>query len=141
MSTPVSQRDGDAPTPLPPLRTPLSDEAALHDAFVAEYPLLSAEARAELGVEAASLSPKVVEGAFVRAWDARARFRTPAELHQFLIEDVHHAAARALSRRAAAHRFAGHDAPQGKQAAHAAGTVDIEQSWAHVVHALHGEPH
>src|SRR3954465_10764056 len=118
MSTPI-QREGDAAIPLP-LRTPLADENALHDAFLAEYPTLSAEATAELGSEAAALTPKVVEGAFVRAWDARARFRTPAELHQFLVEDVHHAAARALSRRAAAHRFAGHDAPQGKQAAHAA---------------------
>jgi ferric-dicitrate binding protein FerR (iron transport regulator) len=140
MSTPVPQRDGDAPLPLP-LRTPLADEAALHDAFVAEYPVLAAEARAELGAEAAALSPKVVEGAFVRAWDARARFHTPAELHQFLVTDVHHAAARALSRRAAAHRFAGHDAPQGKHAAHDAAVVDMEQSWAHVVHALHGEAH
>jgi ferric-dicitrate binding protein FerR (iron transport regulator) len=140
MSTPISQRDGDAPIP-PPLRTPLADEAALHDAFVAEYPILSAEARAELGAEAAALSPKVVEGAFVRAWDARAKFHTPAELHQFLVEDVHHAAARALSRRAAAQRFAGPDAGHAKHAAHAADTTNMDQSWAHVVHALHGEAH
>jgi ferric-dicitrate binding protein FerR (iron transport regulator) len=140
MSTPVSQRDGDAPTPLPPLRTPLSDEAALHDAFVAEYPLLSAEARAELGVEAASLSPKVVEGAFVRAWDARAKFQTPAQLHQFLVEDVHHAAARALSRRAAAHRFAGHETTQ-KHVSRPTDEINMEQSWMHVLHALHGESH
>lgn len=140
MSTPVSHREGDAAIPLP-LRTPLADENALHDAFLAEYPTLTAEAKAELGSEAAALTPKVVEGAFVRAWDARARFRTPAELHQFLVEDVHHAAARALSRRAAAHRFAGHESPQSKQTARTAGEVDMEQSWAHVVHALHGEPH
>ena len=140
MSTPVSQRDGDAPTPLS-LRTPLTDENALHDAFLAEYPTLSAEARAELGTEAAALSPKVVEGAFVRAWDARAKFQTPAQLHQFLIEDVHHAAARALSRRAAAHRFAGHDAPGAKHAVHATNETNMEQSWAHVLHALHGEAH
>jgi ferric-dicitrate binding protein FerR (iron transport regulator) len=140
MSTPVPNREGDAPIPLP-LRTPLADENALHDAFVAEYPILAAEAKAELGAEAASLSPKVVEGAFVRAWDARAKFRTPAELHQFLVADVHHAAARALSRRAAAHRFAGHDAPHTKHAARPTDEIDMEQSWAHVVHALHGEAH
>lgn len=139
MSTPVPHRDGDAPIPLP-LRTPLPDESALHDAFVAEYPLLAAEAKAELGVEAASLTPKVVEGAFVRAWDARAKFHTPAELHQFLVDDVHHAAARALSRRAAAHRFAGHEAPGARHAA-PTDTIDMDQSWAHVVHALHGEAH
>lgn len=140
MSTPVSHGEGGAPIPAP-LRTPLTDEAALHDAFVAEYPTLSAEARAELGAEAAALSPKVVEGAFVRAWDARAKFQTPAELHKFLIEDVHHAAARALSRRAAAHRFAGHEASHVKHASHATDEIDMEQSWAHVLHALRGEPH
>ena len=140
MSTPVSHHDGDASAPLP-LRVPLADESALHAAFIAEYPTLSAEARAELGADAAALSPKVVEGAFVRAWDARAKFETPAQLHQFLIEDVHHAAARALSRRAAAHRFAGHDAPHTKHAAHPTDEVNMEQSWAHVLHALHGEAH
>jgi ferric-dicitrate binding protein FerR (iron transport regulator) len=140
MSTPVSERDGDAPISLP-LRTPLTDEAALHDAFIVEYPTLAAEARAELGAEAAALSPKVVEGAFVRAWDARAKFQTPAQLHQFLIEDVHHAAARALSRRAAAHRFAGHEATPAKHAAHPTDGISMEQSWAHVLHALHGEAH
>ena len=139
MTTQVSHGEGDAPTPLP-AGFALDDERALHDAFVAEYPTLSAEARAELGPDAAALSPKVVEGAFVRAWDARTRFKTPAQLHQFLVEDVHHAAARALSRRAAAHRFAGHDAPQTKHA-HPTDVVDVEQSWAHVVHALRGETH
>ena len=139
MTTSVSQGEGDAPTPLL-ARFALDDERALHDAFVAEYPALSAEARAELGPDAAALSPKVVEGAFVRAWDARERFKTPAQLHQFLVEDVHHAAARALSRRAAAHRFAGHDAPQTKHA-HPTDAVDVEQSWAHVLHAVRGEAH
>jgi ferric-dicitrate binding protein FerR (iron transport regulator) len=139
MSTPVSQGEGDAPTPLD-IRFPLDDEHALHHAFVAEYPTLAAEALAELGPDAAALSPKVVEGAFVRAWDARSRFQTPAQLHQFLVEDVHHAAARALSRRAAAHRFAGHDAPQTRHA-RPTDVVDLEQSWAHVLHALRGEAH
>lgn len=138
MSTPVSHR-GDAPAPLP-LRVPLTDENALHDAFVAAYPTLAQEARSELGADAAGLGPKVVEGAFVRAWDARDRFQTPAQLHEFLIEDVHHAAARALSRRAAAHRLAGHDAPATK-AVHPTDEIDMEQSWAHVLHALHGESH
>jgi ferric-dicitrate binding protein FerR (iron transport regulator) len=139
MTTPVSHGEGDAPTPLP-IRFALGDERALHDAFVSEYPTLSAEARAELGPDAAALTPKVVEGAFVRAWDARARFQTPAQLRQFLVEDVHHAAARALSRRASAHRFAGHDAPQARRA-HPTDVVDIEQSWTHVLHAVRGEAH
>ena len=45
MSTPTSHRDGDAAIPLP-LRTPLMDENALHDAFLAEYPTLTAQAKA-----------------------------------------------------------------------------------------------
>lgn len=140
MSTSVPHGDGDALTALP-IRTPLADEHALHEAFLAEYPTLAAEARADLGAEAAALSPKVVEGAFVRAWDARAKFETPAQLRQFLIEDVHHASARALSRRAAAHRFAGHEAGATKHAPHPTDEVDMQQSWAHVLHALRGEAH
>jgi ferric-dicitrate binding protein FerR (iron transport regulator) len=138
-STPAPQRDSDASTALP-LRTPLADENALHDTFLAEYPMLAAEAQAELGADAAALIPKVVEGAFVRAWDARARFQTPAQVHQFLIEDVHHAAARALSRRATAHRFAGHEATT-KQTAHRTEEINMEQSWAHVLDALRGDAH
>ncbi len=140
MSTSVPHGDGDALIPLP-TRTPLADEHALHEAFLAEYPTLAAEARAELGSDAAALSPKVVEGAFVRAWDAREKFQTPAQLRAFLIEDVHHASARALSRRAAAHRFAGHEGGAKKHAPHPTDEVDMQQSWAHVLHALRGEAH
>jgi ferric-dicitrate binding protein FerR (iron transport regulator) len=140
MSTSVPHSDGDTAVPLSP-PTALVDEDALHRAFLAEYPMLAAEARAELGAEAAALTPKVVEGAFVRAWDARAKLETPAQLHQFLVDDVHHAAARALSRRAAAHRFAGNDPHAAKLAAHPTSEISMEQSWAHVQHALHGEPH
>ncbi len=140
MTTLISQHPGDGPIP-PSLRAPLLDEDALHDAFVAEYSALTAEARGELGTEAVSLTPKVVEGSFVRAWDAREKLRTPAELHHFLVEDVHHAAARALSRRATAHRFAGHEPAQAKHAGHAIAETSMEQSWVHVLHALHGEAH
>jgi ferric-dicitrate binding protein FerR (iron transport regulator) len=86
------------------------------------------------------LTPKVVEGAFVRAWDVRDRFHSPAELHEFLIEDVQHAAARALSRRMAAHRFAGHEAA-ATHTDHKVPDTTPEQSWEHVLHALHGEEH
>jgi ferric-dicitrate binding protein FerR (iron transport regulator) len=121
----------------PPIRTALADEEALRRVFLAEFPALTAEARTDLGDDAAVLSTKVVEGAFVRAWDARARLATPEELHKFLVDDVHHAAARALSRRAAAHRLGGDVA----HTAHAAGETTPEQSWAHIQHALHGEAH
>jgi ferric-dicitrate binding protein FerR (iron transport regulator) len=102
---------------------------------------LTAAARTQLGPDALALSSKVVEGAFVRAWDARTRFQTPEQVHQFLVEDIQHAAARALSRRAAAHRLGGAQSSHVDHHAPAAERADPEQSWAHIVHALHGEVH
>ena len=103
MSTTFDARDGNAPDAGSPA-TALADEETLRRFFLEEYPALTEEARTDLGPDARALVSKVVEGAFVRAWDARARLRTPAEVHTFLVEDIHHAAARALSRRAGAHR-------------------------------------
>ncbi len=136
MSTSVPPRDESAQSPMLP--GALADEEALRQSFLAEFSTLTAAARADLGPDAATLSTKVVEGAFVRAWDARSRLQTPDDLHKFLVDDVHHAAARALSRRAAAHRLAGGEAAHANHAAQAA---TPEQSWAHIQHALHGEPH
>jgi len=140
MSSVIPPRDGDA-TP----RSPLADEEALRRAFIAEFSALSKEARDDLGADAAVLGPKVVEGAFVRAWDARAQLRTPAQLHEFLVQDVHHASARALSRRQAAHRFAAGGTTPAHDEAHivarAIAEADLEQSWGRVMHALHGEAH
>lgn len=140
MSTSVPMDDGGAlatPTSSPLLR----DEDALHRAFVTEYPTLIAEANADLGDAAAALGPHVVEGAFVRAWDARDRISTPEQLHEFLTEDVHHAAARALSRRAIAHRMARHNEMEEAHAQHAIATVDEEHAWSHILSALHNEAH
>jgi ferric-dicitrate binding protein FerR (iron transport regulator) len=136
MSTTFDARDGDAPTPASP-NVALADEESLRRVFLSEFSALTDEARADLGTEARALAPKVVEGSFVRAWDARARFRTPEEVHQFLVEDVHHAAARALSRRASAHRLAG----GGHADAHAMQDESPEEAWSHIMHALHGEAH
>jgi transmembrane sensor len=133
MSTSVPPRDGGASAP--PFRTALASEDALKSAFLSEYAALTEVARKDLGSDAAVLSTKVVEGAFVRAWDARSRIQTPDELHKFLVDDVHHAAARALSRRAAAHRLGGAAA----HTAHATTEATPEQSWAHIKSALHGE--
>jgi len=136
MSTTFNASDGGTHTPVP-TGVALADEEALRQVFHLEYSALYAEARAELGDNARALAPKVVEGAFVRAWDARARFRTPAEVHAFLVEDVHHAAARALSRRSAAHRLSG----GGKQQAHSVQDEPEEEAWQHIMKALHGEAH
>jgi transmembrane sensor len=136
MSTTFDARDGNAPEGGSPAAA-LADEETLRRFFLEEYPALTEEARADLGPDARALVSKVVEGAFVRAWDARARFRTPAEVHDFLVEDVHHAAARALSRRAGAHRLAG----SGKADAHAVRDETSEEAWQHIMKALHGEAH
>ena len=136
MSTTFDARDGNAPDAGAPA-VALADEETLRRFFLEEYPALTEEARTDLGPDARALVGKVVEGAFVRAWDARARFRTPADVHQFLVEDIHHAAARALSRRAGAHRLSG-----GSQAqAHAVREETQEEAWLHIMHALHGESH
>ena len=71
MSTTVPPRDDGASVPMS-AGSALPNEEALRLAFFARYPTLAAEARTALGDEAAGLTPKVVEGAFVRAWDARA---------------------------------------------------------------------
>jgi ferric-dicitrate binding protein FerR (iron transport regulator) len=136
MSTTFNTSDGGTHTPVP-TGIALADEEALRQVFHLEYSALYAEARAELGENARALAPKVVEGAFVRAWDARARFQTPAQVHAFLVEDVHHAAARALSRRSAAHRMSG----GGKQEAHVVQDETEDDAWKHIMHALHGEAH
>ena len=136
MSTTFDARDGNAPDAGSPA-VALGNEETLRRVFLEEFASLTAEARADLGEDARALVPKVVEGAFVRAWDARARFRTPQEVHQFLVEDVHHAAARALSRRAGAHRLAG----GGKASAHEVREETPEEAWTHIMHALHGESH
>src|SRR5258708_12585898 len=123
-------------TPVKP-DVPLRDEDALKRFFFAQHASLGEKARAQLGADAFALAPKVVEGAFVRAWDARAQFKSTDELTTFLTQDVHHAAARALSRRAAAHRFAGH-----AETHHASsGAINPDEPWLHIQHALHGEPH
>jgi ferric-dicitrate binding protein FerR (iron transport regulator) len=141
MSTSVPPR-GDGATVPPPPRTTLVDEEALRKAYLAEYLSLAAEARKDLGDEAAGLSQKVVEGAFVRAWDARSQLQTPEQLHHFLVEDVHHASARALSRRASAHRLGTHEAhPAAHANSHGSDVFDPETSWKHIQHALHGETH
>jgi ferric-dicitrate binding protein FerR (iron transport regulator) len=144
MSTTVPPRDDGAAAPASS-GTALPNEEALRLAFFAQYPNLAAKARTALGDDAATLTPKVVEGAFVRAWDARARLATPAQLGAFLNDDVQHAAVRALSRRAAAHRLTEHEsrAGNGSHGAHAPTGVamDPDESWSHVLRAVRGEGH
>jgi ferric-dicitrate binding protein FerR (iron transport regulator) len=146
-------RSGDAPNGAPAAPTQgtppapmLPDEAALHRLFEAEFPPLVDSASRELGA-AAALAPRVVESAFVHAWEQRARFETPAGLQAFLRDDVHHGVARTLSRRAAAHRLGHHGEAEHATAAGAmpggaavaAPPVDTEVAWMHVLHTIHDQ--
>jgi ferric-dicitrate binding protein FerR (iron transport regulator) len=119
----------------------LPNPDALHKVFDAEFQNLLTQARQELG-DAVSLAPRVAEGAFVRAWDARARLQTQEQLRQFLRDDVKSAAARALARRAAIATSDGGEQISLKTAEHAAAAqaVDPKVSWSHVIAAIHLDP-
>jgi ferric-dicitrate binding protein FerR (iron transport regulator) len=140
MSTSVPPRDGGAFTESPGSPTPLlGDEAALRRAFDLEYSACVTSARSQLG-EAESHAPRVVEAAFVNAWKQRASIADTEQLKAFLDAEVHRGASRALSRRAAAHRFGTHGGREEMRvAAHdgASSTTDAERSWAEIDRALH----
>jgi ferric-dicitrate binding protein FerR (iron transport regulator) len=119
----------------------LPNPDALHKVFDAEFQNLLSLARQELG-EAISLAPRVAEGAFVRAWDARGRLQTEAQLKEFLRADVKSAAARALARRAQIASTGDGGQISLKTAEHvaAAEAVDPKVSWSHVIAAIHLDP-
>lgn len=126
----------DARTASPSSLTPssfLPDEAALKREFDAQFASSLAEARAQLG-DATAMAPRVVETAFVSAWNQRGMIATAAQLKTVLTDEIRHGAARALSRRHSAGRFAG-----GKQAqtSHAAVSEAPADVWAGVEKAMH----
>jgi len=141
MSTSVPPRDGGAfsgpPSSVPPL---LGDELALKRVFDRDYSDCLASARAQLG-EAQSQAPRIVQTAFVNAWNQRASFSTDDQLKSFLAEQVAFGASRALSRKAAAHRFGTHG---GREEVHTtshnvASSADASATWSEIARALHGE--
>jgi ferric-dicitrate binding protein FerR (iron transport regulator) len=139
MSTSVPPRDGAAMAPPSSVSTLLSDETALRRAFDLEYTGLMASARSQLG-EAESHAPRIVECAFVDAWGARATIGNNEQLKAFLTERVHHGASRAISRRAAAHRFGTHGGRDDVKIAsktNASAAADAERSWTEVTRAIH----
>jgi ferric-dicitrate binding protein FerR (iron transport regulator) len=119
----------------------LPNPDALHKIFDAEFQSLLAQARQELG-EAVSLAPRVAEGAFVRAWDARSRLKAVEEVREFLRNDVKHAAARALARREAIQQSGVGEQVSLKTAEHVAAStaVDPKVSWSHIVQAIQLDP-
>src|SRR5690242_19112503 len=84
----------------------LRDETALRRAFDAEFAGAMAAAREKLN-DAVNLAPRVVETAFVNVWQQRETLTSLQQFKQVLADEINHGAARALSRRHAAHRFGG----------------------------------
>ena len=130
------------PTPLTPA-TFLADENALRRAFDLEFNAAIAEARSKLG-DATSLAPRVVETAFVNAWQQRGTLTAHDQFKSLLMTEIHHGAARALSRRHAAGRFGGASGAardeQTMTGTHAASAeVDPEAAWSRITRTIHGE--
>ena len=141
MSTSVPPRDGGALSGSPSSSTGfLADEGVLRRVFDAEYATRIASARTQLG-DAASHAARVVETAFVAAWNQRAMLRSAEQLESFLDEQVHHGVARAISRRAAAHRFGTHGGRDEVQAvSHSSAEADAARSWEQIEKAIHSTP-
>lgn len=142
MSTSVPPRDG-ATVPgsaAPGAASPvLADEQALKRAFDANFDACLASAKSQLG-DAPSLAPRVVEVAFLNAWNQRAVFATADQLNTFLTDEIRHGAARALSRRFSGHRMGAMGG--GAQAeTRASAEADAAKVWSQIEHNIHGEGH
>jgi ferric-dicitrate binding protein FerR (iron transport regulator) len=128
----------------------LADESAFKQAFDLEFNGAIAEARSKLG-DATSLAPRVVETAFVNAWQQRATLTAHDQFKTVLTTEIHHGAARALSRRHAAGRFGGggasHSASPTRDEQTMTGThaatadADPEAAWSRITRTIHGEGH
>lgn len=141
MSTSVPPRDGRVVSGSNSSLTPfVGDESALRRVFDGEYGGFMTSAVTQLG-EASSQAARVVECAFVNLWTHRAEFPDAEQVKHFLTDEVHHGAARALSRRAAAHRFGSHGGRDsvntGTHAAAGGAAADAERSWAEVLKGIH----
>ena len=140
MSTSVPPRDGGALTgsPASSLTPYLADESALRRLFDAQYAPQITAARSKLG-DASAQAPRVVETAFINAWARRDQLSDSAKVDTFLADEVQHGSARALSRRAAAHRFGTHGGrDDGTTGTHAVDspTGDPAGSWTRIETAI-----
>ena len=128
------------------LHLQLGDEQALERLFRTSYPMLADRARSELDDPAGA--PRLVEGAFLRAWHERAQFDTPESLERFLQRSVHEGAVREKSRRASLHRFEVREgvkahapaSPIAPLADQRADTLVMDAAWEHVSAVLHAPP-
>jgi transmembrane sensor len=118
------------------------DESSFERLFRERFAALTDEAKQQFG-DTHGPAPKVVERAFVRAWEERARFETPESLDTFLHASVHEQVVRERSRIAALHRFEGHDALHGAAnaprngAARVIEPIPLDEAWKHVAAMLH----
>jgi ferric-dicitrate binding protein FerR (iron transport regulator) len=114
------------------------DESSLERVFRERFASLTDEARQQFG-ETNGPAPKIVERAFVRAWEERTRFETPESLEAFLHDSVHDQVVRERSRIAALHRIDGHDAGRAARngAAHRIEPIPLDEAWKHVHAMLH----
>lgn len=126
--------------PLTPANAYLNNEESLRKAFDAEYASAIENARAQLG-DAQMLAPRVVETAFINVWQQRATIATHDQFKKVLQDEVHHGAARALSRRIAAHRFnnSGRDEKTMTGSHQASAEANAEQSWSQITRTIRGE--
>jgi len=119
----------------------LRDETALRRAFDAEFAGAMATAREKLK-DAPTLAPRVVETAFVNVWQQRASLTSLQQFKQVLADELNHGAARALSRRVAAHRFGGSASRDEvtMTGTHAASPqADAEEAWSRITRTIRGE--
>jgi ferric-dicitrate binding protein FerR (iron transport regulator) len=112
------------------------DEQSLERVFRDRYPGLVQEANAQLD-EPVGI-PRVVEGAFRRAWEDRATFETPEALDGFLHTAVREGAARERKRLATLHRLEA--GAHVHATAHATSTPTVDEAWSHLVATLHAPP-
>jgi ferric-dicitrate binding protein FerR (iron transport regulator) len=153
MSSPDTRTTTPSPSPSPSTSpTPataasfLADEDALKRAFDLEFNAAIAEARSRLG-DATSLAPRVVETAFVNVWQQRGSLTAHDQFKQVLLTEIHHGAARALSRRHAAGRFGGGGGSVARDEQTMTGThpatadADPEAAWSRIARTIHGEGH
>lgn len=115
----------------------ITDEAVLERLFRANYVRLVVDAKGRLG-DASSSAPRVVSKAFNMAWQDRKRFHSMEELEAYLGANIHHGAAREISRRAGLHRMDHHEGLGGKGGKHESSEMSVDEAWDRLKHTLQG---
>ena len=140
------------PATLPPIAPDVldglrhGDERALERTFRDHYESPVAEAREKL--DDPSHAPRVVETAFLRAWQQREQFETPEAFERFLHQATSEAAARERARHAVFHRDLtnghaktnGHKAGNGHHNGNGHAPATVDDAWKEITATLHAPP-